>query len=519
MPFRPLAIARSLAGVLLVLVLTTAASGADVRFLVRTGTDSSGHPLFRLASSQDTNLTGLLGLAGSSRAIQQAADFSAAAQIQRFRDSLVAGGASRETVATAVARFKADPVFIQVTNSASGSYNDWTSTYSVDQGSGAIARYSGPRVVFSVNSDVVRSGDSGLIEQTLVHEIAHGIMAQAYGAANLPKTALLGQAHSGGAKTDEQLALIEGWAEFVGAELTGRMTVAQDPGGALESNWYGKNEDGTIKSVSELYATEGWVATVLHHIVGRAQGKDALAKLTAVMAKYHPHSLGSLLQDLVRENPELAPAVNGALYADSGGQAGEAQAAVSPATGAVGRQLAGRYTAPPTPARLDTLRTSVGQYQTRTRTLISGMVPGLIGGAVGGAIGYAIGGKIGAIVGGLGGFLLANYLASTFLGRDYTSQGYGAYGYGYSPFAASSTDLTGPDSRASATAGAGSVPAAPGDGTGLLEAWRAYRAAFTAYQEALHSASVSRLRQARSDYEKARAAFLARRSAGSSPGR
>ena len=108
--------------------------------------------------------------------------------------------------------------------------------------------------------------DQSLVEQTLVHEIGHGIMRKLYGKSDMPDTPWLGRPHYGDLVTDEQLALIEGWAEFVGAEFTGRHTIAEDPADSLTMNAYAYQDNGQAKTPEQLFKTEGWVATVMLHI-------------------------------------------------------------------------------------------------------------------------------------------------------------------------------------------------------------------------------------------------------------
>jgi len=311
---------------LCLLILLFAASGsfaAGITYLVRTGTDSSGNPLFRVADSRDTYLSGLFEITNNSRGLTEAARYYDAVQKDKIAQSLRTSGYSTQQIQSALTNYQTEPVFIEVSNSSSGSYNDWKGSFSVTSSNGQATAYSSPRVVFALGSDAARSGDNSLIEQTLVHEVAHGVMSKAMTASGLPSSPYLSKAHSGGSVTDEQLAFIEGWAEFVGAYFTGRKTIAGDPTDAIDSNWYA-TRTGTTPSLSELKKTEGWNATVFYHIATTAKDKNALWKMTQVMSATRPQSMTEFLRNVARYYPSLIPTMNQVLYKDSGGQAGAA---------------------------------------------------------------------------------------------------------------------------------------------------------------------------------------------------
>jgi len=314
--------ARTLVLLLVLLLLPGFALSAEIVYLVRTGTDGSGNPMFRVADSRDTYLSGLFELTRNSKAMNEAARYYEATQKNSTAAALQAKGYNQSQIAAALQNYATEPVFIEVTNSSSGSYNDWKGRFSVQYGNGQAYTYSSPRVVYAMAGDVARSGDRSLIEQTLVHEVAHGVMAKAQSQYALPDTPWLSKAHSGGSTTDEQLAYIEGWAEFTGAYFTGRLTIAGDQAKAIDTNWYGRKSDGSYKSLNELSATEGWNATILYHIAVQGRNQNAMWKMTQVMAAVRPQSTMQLLSALTQYYPDLAPTVNGVLYQDSGGQAG-----------------------------------------------------------------------------------------------------------------------------------------------------------------------------------------------------
>ena len=298
--------------------ITLAAAG--IVYLVRTGTDSEGNAMFRQADSRDTYLAGLFDLSQSSQPMQEVARYYDQIQKDKLAASLQGRGLSAADQQYAMANAPTQPVYIEVNNSTAGAYNDWKGRFSIQGANGQVSTITSPRVVFALGSDVARSGNRGLIEQTLVHEIGHGGMCQCVLCQNLPNSPYLSKPHSGGSTTDPQLAFIEGWAEFVGTYFTGRKTIAEDPGNTLDTNWYAKNSNGTMKSAQELLSTEGWNATVLYHISTLAKDQNAMWKMTQVMSRTTPQSTWELLQRTAQYFPELAPAINQVVNQDSGGQ-------------------------------------------------------------------------------------------------------------------------------------------------------------------------------------------------------
>ncbi|MBI4864517.1 MAG: hypothetical protein HY815_30310, partial [Candidatus Riflebacteria bacterium] len=305
----------AVAVLLVLLILPALALAGNVVFLVRTGTDAEGNPMFRMADSRDTYLSSLFELTQSSKALYETTRYYDAVQKEKVAAALQQQGVTGAQLQYAQANFQTEPVFIEVTNSRSGSYNDWKGRFSVIYPNGQAYSFSSPRVVYALGGDVARSGNRSLIEQTLVHEVAHGVMAKAEGRNNLPDTPWLSKPHSGGSVSDDKLAFIEGWAEFIGAYFTGRQTIAGDPAGAIQTNWYGRG-----KNAQQLINTEGWNATVFYHIATQGASQNAMWKMTQVMARTQPQNTWQLLTNLVRYYPELAPTVNQVVYADSGGQ-------------------------------------------------------------------------------------------------------------------------------------------------------------------------------------------------------
>lgn len=313
-------IARALLPVLLLCFAAQFAQAGNIVFLVRTGTDSEGNPMFRQADSRDSYLGGLFSLVQSSNALSEVSRYYDQLQRDKYAASLQARGVSQQDMAYAMQNVATDPVYIEVGNSTAGAYNDWKGRFSVQYANGQYTTVSSPRVVFNLGSDVARSGNRGLIEQTLVHEIGHGGMCKSHGPNALPNSPYLSKPHSGGSVTDQQLAFIEGWAEFIGTYFTGRRTIAEDPPNAIDTNWYAKRADGSMKSAAELLATEGYTATVLYKISTAAKDQNAMWKMTQAMSRSQPQSMWQLLQTTASMFPELAPAINQTLYQTSGGQ-------------------------------------------------------------------------------------------------------------------------------------------------------------------------------------------------------
>lgn len=313
-------VVRALLPVLLLCFAAQVAMAANIVFLVRVGTDAEGNPMFRPADSRDSYLGGLFSLVQSSSAMSEVARYYEQLQRDKIAASLQARGVSQQDMAYAMQNVGTDPVYIEVGNSTAGAYNDWKGRFSVQYSNGQVQTVSTPRVVFNLGSDVARSGNRALIEQTLVHEVAHGGMSRSHGANALPNSPYLSKPHAGGSVTDQQLALIEGWAEFIGPYFTGRRTIAEDPANAIDTNWYAKRADGSMKSTAELLATEGYTATVLYKISTAAKDQNAMWKLTQVMSRTQPQSMWALLQSTAQYFPELAPAINQTLYQTSGGQ-------------------------------------------------------------------------------------------------------------------------------------------------------------------------------------------------------
>ena len=209
--------------VLLVGVNAQALANEKMVFLIKSGTDSSGNPMYRMATSQDQRAQQIYNRFWNDQGVQKVIESHQQVDSNNLALNTPPGYHNIQ---------KPSPVFIEIGNQT-GTYNDWKGTFSVQDSNGRIHTYDEPRVVLDLNDSMWQSRDQSLVEQTLVHEIGHGIMRKLYGKSDMPDTPWLGRPHYGDLVTDEQLALIEGWAEFIGAEFTGRHTIAEDPADSL----------------------------------------------------------------------------------------------------------------------------------------------------------------------------------------------------------------------------------------------------------------------------------------------
>ncbi|PCJ17437.1 MAG: hypothetical protein COB02_13520 [Candidatus Cloacimonadota bacterium] len=276
-------------------------------FLVKVGQDSQGDPMYQVADSSNPRHRSLYDRFYADNAVQRVITaHQKAEQIKKRKDTPVGFHANLKTT----------PVFIELGNKT-GTFNDWKSTFSIRDQQGRNHKYDQPRVVIDMNDSMFNSKDTSLVEQTLVHEIGHGIMRQAYGKDSLPDTPWLGRSHYGDLVTDEQLGLIEGWAEFVGAYYTGRHTIAEDPAESLSQNAYAYQDNGQPKSPEDLMKTEGWVATVLLHIANHNTINNGFDKLVDAMSDGAASNFNQILRNFAAKNPEDAKALSDILKKDS----------------------------------------------------------------------------------------------------------------------------------------------------------------------------------------------------------
>jgi hypothetical protein len=316
----------------------------DVVFLVRVGTNSDGTPAFRVAQSTDYGAERVYKLAASSSALERTAAYYRRTQ-ELANGSLLQQaqqyGLSASDQQLASSLLETEPIFVELKEGSGGTFNDWKGSFTVrDTRSGSPVRVSSPRVTLPLSSSVVTGGDSALLEQTLVHEVGHSIMAKGYGIRNLPDSPYISQPHSGNSVTDQQLAIIEGYAEFIGAYFTNRLTIANDPRNAITDNLYAYNTSGGAKTAAELQKTEGWVATVLYSIATRSGIQGCLEKMNVVMVRAKPQSVLQFLEAFQKMYPSDAQALraivartsNGTIYGNSysGNTAGGTTASGTP---------------------------------------------------------------------------------------------------------------------------------------------------------------------------------------------
>ncbi|MBI3891516.1 MAG: hypothetical protein HY303_08310 [Candidatus Wallbacteria bacterium] len=308
---------------------------SNVVFMVKTGTNGDGTPAFRVATSNDYGAERVFQVASQSAALERTANYYG--YIQQLKNQSILQQAGRYGLSdadrqTANSLLGSEPIYVEVKEGGSGIYNDWKGSFSLrDANGGAAYRIASPRVVLPLGSSEVTGGDTALLEQTLVHETGHGIMSKAYGSAALCESPYIHQSHSGGSRTDCCLSIIEGYAEFMGAYMTNRLTIANDPANSITNNLYGYRPDGTFKNAQELQATEGWVASTLYMLAAKSGIQNFMQKLGVIMVNYHPASIQALLDAFIRSYPSDAAAVratvskasNGQMYGDSvtgGGQ-------------------------------------------------------------------------------------------------------------------------------------------------------------------------------------------------------
>lgn len=295
-----LALALSLSFSLIGVSSAQALANDKLVFLIKSGTDSSGNPMYRIATAQDQQARQIYDRIWRDQGVQRVIE--AHQQVESNNNALNTPPGYHNIQ-------KSQPVFIEIGNQT-GTYNDWKGVFSVRDNNGRVHTFDEPRVVLDLNDNMWQSRDQTLVEQTVVHEIGHGIMRKLYGKADLPDTPWLGRPHYGDLVTDEQLALIEGWAEYVGAEFTGRHTIAEDPADSLTMNAYAYQDNGQPKTPEQLFKTEGWVATVMLHISKHPSINNGFQKLLESMRLSRAHDFNSVLRQYSSKYPED----NDALY-------------------------------------------------------------------------------------------------------------------------------------------------------------------------------------------------------------
>jgi hypothetical protein len=276
-------------------------------FLVKIGTDNAENPLFRMADSSEARIRSIYDRLYLSDGVQRMINSHQQVESQNLAAQTPAGYHNLK---------KPQPLFVEI-GTETGTFNEWKGNFSIQDSQGKVESYVHPRVVLDLNDSIFQSRDPSLVEQTVVHEIGHGVMRMAYGADQLPDSEWLGRPHYGDLVTDEQLAYIEGWSEFAGAYFTGRNTIAEDPPEAISQNAYAYQDSGSAKTPQDLMKTEGWVATVLLHIANHPDISKGYEKLVETMRSAKSQGLNELLRAYLQEHPEDGEAITEVLTRDS----------------------------------------------------------------------------------------------------------------------------------------------------------------------------------------------------------
>lgn len=313
-----------------------------LRLVVSLGEDSQGRERYVVADSKDLGARRIWDQIQNDPGVQRGIDAYREVQDSEYRElerELSADGSLDEADRQILADLPApEPVTLEVRSGTRGAFNDWSDTFLVTHPDGRQEKLvkpntfvlvgensresviQSPVVVFHANDPVVTEQSPGLLAQTVVHEIAHGIHSHLVGQGETPHTDWLSEPHSGSMTTDGTLALIEGYAEFMGAHLTGRTTIAEDPTGAITQNLYSLDSSGNPKSASELWKTEGWAATVMYQIANSNQIDGGLDKIHSVLASENPESFQELVQGIQARYPETQAAVASILHESSHGK-------------------------------------------------------------------------------------------------------------------------------------------------------------------------------------------------------
>jgi hypothetical protein len=316
-------------GLLLGLAMAQAALAAPLAqsglvLVTRTGTGPSGEPLFQVADSSDGGAKNLWDKVSSDSEVRRATAIYQKVQEERkeaIRAELAADG-SLDAQDRAILRDLPGPhpVYIEVRPGTAGAYNDWKARFSLQSSSGQIEQVAAPRIVFSANDPLASGSNTELLRQTVVHEISHGYHALMVGQNNTPSTPWLSRPHAGNTTSDGTLALIEGYAEFVAAHLTGRLTIADDPANTIPNNLYAYDSEGRRKNGDDLWKTEGWAATVMYKMANDGQIQDGFDKINRVIAESNPQDFRSLVEGFQERYPNDRGAVRGIVAKASFGQ-------------------------------------------------------------------------------------------------------------------------------------------------------------------------------------------------------
>lgn len=332
------AVAGALYLVLATLALAAPLAKNGLVFVVKSGTTTTGQPQYQVADSSDAGARNLWDKLQNAPEVLKAAAWYQS--IYEQRKEQIRAELSRDGQLSASDQAILNdlpgpyPVYIEVKPGTGGAFNDWKGQFDLRYADGRVEHIAAPRIVFQANDPVAVGGDIGLLRQTVVHEIAHGAHAVMVGPSQTPTTPWLSRPHAGNSTTDSPLALIEGYAEFVGAHLTDRKTIAGDPANAVTNNLYVYGSDGKVKNAEDLWKTEGWAATVLYKIANGSGIDDGFEKINQTLTQRNPQDFKRFVEDFQELHPDDAPEVRSLISAASMGQiyAGSGQPAGQTAT-------------------------------------------------------------------------------------------------------------------------------------------------------------------------------------------
>ncbi len=371
-------------------ILATPLADDDVVIVIRTGTNSDGTERFEVADSSDSRALELWNYSQQETSMRRVLQY-----YQDVQDPSMAGLSPSEREVLSFYGENKDPVYIELEEGGGGAYCDWKGRYTVDMPDGQLKQVVSPKVVVRRNDPVFTGGDKGLAVQTLVHEIGHGAMSKLYGYEKLPYTDWLQKEHAGGMVTDEKLALIEGWAEFVGAYFTDRATIANDPSNAISDNRYAYSDIYTrsrLRSASDMNKTEGWVATAYYNLVN--EGALSLSEIDAVFRKKTPQTFQAFIYGVEEMYPDKSAAVRTVLADTSHGKMYKEYQTTR--SSLVGSLTSGNALAGTTVASLSSLG---GDKGSKMLPLLIGAVIGAIAGGPFGTVGMIVGGTVGLLIG------------------------------------------------------------------------------------------------------------------------
>ena len=291
--------------------LYAARADSGIVLLIETGVTDDGRPICREASSDNPGAQELLNYLESDPRIRKAAEAYTRMQIEkrdRLLEELRAAGLSEEEVAIVKDNTPIHPSYFAIDRT--GQVNSSSIRgFDLTDGSGGHKTMDNVSLVHvAVNSPTMLSKNLTDRSRSLTHELGHCMMGTLYdGEENFPKSNFLGKPHWRGKVTDPGLALIEGWAEFIGPYFSGDQSKIIP----IDAGDYSFNEDtGDLKSYDEMIATEGVVASIFWDMMKSDSGiSDPWKKVGLVFQKHRPGSMADFERSFLAEYPDDARAV------------------------------------------------------------------------------------------------------------------------------------------------------------------------------------------------------------------